>query len=175
MISATFQISSFTSLAWRRCPFTVSEMAPVFSGPVALGAALLLHFGLQVAARHVQAHGVAVHMGLGVGGLDVAPAAADGHHELDLVVQVLRERRVVEGAGLALGHDDDVVGGLQEEERRLATGEAHLLGVLGVVAADAIDAAHREGPAAHDGHENGGGRGDDEAHGRWGRVGVGRG
>ena len=36
---------------------------------------------------------------------------------------------------------------LDEEERRLATGEAHLAGVLGIVAADAIDAVDGESRA----------------------------
>ena len=34
MISAMFQISSFTSLLWRGWPLTCSVTAPLFSGPV---------------------------------------------------------------------------------------------------------------------------------------------
>jgi len=53
------------------------------------------------------------------------------------------------------------VGRLGEEERRLAVGvAAHLAGVLGVVASDAENAAHREAAAAGDG--NRGNRGGSE-------------
>ena len=38
MISPTFQMSSFTSLAWRGWPFTASVMAPLVSGPVVVAA-----------------------------------------------------------------------------------------------------------------------------------------
>ena len=64
--------------------------------------------------------------------------------ELDLVMQVRGQARVVDQAGLAFGHRHHGVGRFHEEERRLAAGEAHLPGVLLVVAADAVDAVHRK-------------------------------
>ena len=102
-----------------------------------------------------------------VGGRDVAAALADRDDQLDLVVQVLGQARVRHPAGLALGDRQHRVGRLHEEERRLAAGEAHLLRVLDVVAADAVDAVHREGArrAAGDGNDAAAGAGDDMAHG----------
>jgi hypothetical protein len=88
---------------------------------------------------------------VGVGGLDVASAGADGHHQFDLVVQVLRQAGIGHGAGLAGVDDHQRVGRLQEKEGGLAPGEAHLLGVLFIVAPDAVDAVHRKtGTAAKD-------------------------
>ena len=60
----------------------------------------------------------------------------------------LGEARVRHAADLALGDRQHRIGRLHEEERRLAAGEAHLLRVLDVVAADAVDAVDREGLAA---------------------------
>ena len=60
------------------------------------------------------------------------------------MVQVGGERGVGHLAGLARVHGQHGVGGLHEEERRLAAGEAHFLGVLGIVAAHAQDAPDRE-------------------------------
>jgi hypothetical protein len=58
-------------------------------------------------------------------------------------------------AGLAGVDDHQCVGRLQEEEGGLAPGEAHLLGVLFIVAPDAVDAVHREtGAAAKDRDRN---------------------
>jgi hypothetical protein len=56
------------------------------------------------------------------------------------MVHVLGQRRV--GRCAAIGHDG--VGGLGEEERRLALVLAHLADVLEIVASDAPDAAHRK-------------------------------
>jgi hypothetical protein len=53
-------------------------------------------------------------------------------------------RRVGDRTGFACVHHHHGVGRLQEEERRLAASEAHLLGVLFVVAAHAINAVDRE-------------------------------
>src|SRR5256885_17006467 len=53
----------------------------------------------------------------------------------------------------------------EEEEGRLAAGEAHLLGVLFVVAAHAVDAVHGKTlGAAQDGYAGHGGRGENVAH-----------
>src|SRR5262249_28953096 len=71
---------------------------------------------------------------------DVAAAALEGDNQLDLVMHVLRERRIGRGAAVR----DDRVGGLGEEERRLALVLAHLLDVLEIVAPHAPDAAHRK-------------------------------
>ena len=95
-------------------------------------------------------------------------AVADRDDELDLVVQVLGQGRIRHAADLALGDRQHRVGRLHEEERRLAAGEAHLLRVLDVVAADAVDAVDREGLAARagDGNDAAGGGCEDMAHGR---------
>ena len=72
---------------------------------------------------------------------DIRAARADRDHQLHLVMQVLGHRRIghVGPAG------DQRVGGLGEEEGQLAIGiGAHLARVLGIVAADAEDAANRE-------------------------------
>ena len=117
------------------------------------GAALFFHVVLQVAARHVQAHGIAVDVLQRIGRLDVFATLANGHHQFDLVVQVGREAGVGQQAGFAGIDHHDGVGRFHEKERRLAAGEAHFLGVLFVVAAHAVDAVHREAVArAHNGH-----------------------
>ena len=102
---------------------------------------------LQVAARHVEADRVAEDERRS----RLRPATlharlADRHHELDLVVEVLGGQRIADAARRCRRHDGhDRVGRLGEEERRLLGGiAAHLLRVLGVVAADAIDVADRE-------------------------------
>jgi hypothetical protein len=71
------------------------------------------------------------------------------------------------GALRRVGHvgavDQQGVGRFHEEERRLAIRiAAHFARVLGVVAADAEDAADGEGPTAGDGDCGDGGRGDHE-------------
>ncbi len=95
---------------------------------------------LQVAARQVDADAVAPHAIERLVLRDVAAAGLERHHHLDLVMQVVGQRRV--GHRAAVMHDR--VGGLGEEERRLALVLAHLLDVLEIVAPDAPDAAHRK-------------------------------
>ena len=126
------------------------------------GPGQLLRFGLEVAPRHVEPHRVAVDMRQGVGLRDVPPIRADGDHELDLVVQILRPAR--EGQGAAAGHDG--IGRLGEEEGRLAVRiMPHLPRVIGIVAADAPDAPHGEhGVFAGDGDGGAFWRRDDEGH-----------
>ena len=68
------------------------------------------------------------------------PPLRDRHHQLGLVVVVGGLRRVVHVA--AAGHQR--MRALDEEERLLAAVAAHLFLVLGVVAPDAEDAAHRK-------------------------------
>jgi hypothetical protein len=60
------------------------------------------------------------------------------------MVQVLGEGRVGDGARDAGFYRHHGVGRLQEEKRGLASGKAHFLGVLFIVAAHAVHAAHRE-------------------------------
>ena len=187
MISPMFQISLPIVLCWRTLPLTSSVIARL-GVDLALGGApdrpdrrrvvealadvprpaLLLRLALQVAPRHVEADGVAPDVAHRVGGGDALAALADRDDELDLVVQVLGQGRVRHAADLALGDRQHRVGRLHEEERRLAAGEAHLLRVLDVVAADAVDAVDREGLAARagDGNDAAGGGCDDMAHGR---------
>ena len=92
------------------------------------------------------------------GDVRIAAAGAQRGDEFDLVVQVPGGRRIRQHAFGAVGHAQDGVGGLGEEERRVAVVAAHLAPVGGVVAADAEDAAHGEesGLALH---RDGGGRG----------------
>jgi len=66
------------------------------------------------------------------------PAALERHHQLDLVMQVLGQRRVWNGR--AIGHNG--IGGLGKIEWRSALVLAHFTDVLDVVAADAPNAAH---------------------------------
>src|SRR5258708_9902040 len=93
---------------------------------------------LQVAARHVQAHGVAEDVVVGPLHVDTPPALVERDDELGLVVIVGGLCRVMP---LAAARDKRELT-LQEEERRLAAIAAHLLLVLGVVAPDAKDAPH---------------------------------
>ena len=59
------------------------------------------------------------------------------------MVQVFRQAGVGDLDGLAGLSGHDGIGRLEEEERRLTAGEAHFLGVLGVITADAENAPHR--------------------------------
>jgi hypothetical protein len=103
-------------------------------------AAHLLGLALQVAASHVEADCVTIDAVERLLGRDVGATLGERDDELDLVVHVARFRRIREAAVA-----DDVVRVLLEEEWRLAVGiVAHLDGVLGIVAADAIDAADGE-------------------------------
>src|SRR6266852_759814 len=105
------------------------------------GASFLLGGGLQIAARQIEADRIAEDVLEGGLALHAGSALPDRHHQLHLVRQLLRERRV--GDVAALRHDR--VGRLGEEEGRLAVGvAAHLAGVLGVVASHAVDAPDRE-------------------------------
>jgi hypothetical protein len=95
---------------------------------------------LEVAPGHVEPDRVAEDFVERAFRRDLAAAFLERHHQLELVVHVLRARGVRERA----------VGGerirrLGEEERRVAVRiVAHLAGVLGVVAPDAENPVHRE-------------------------------
>ena len=75
-----------------------------------------------------------------VGG-NVQPAALHRDDQLDLVMQILGQRRVGDRGPIRHQH----VGVLGEEERRRALVIAHLADVLEIVAPDAPDAADRIG------------------------------
>jgi hypothetical protein len=107
-------------------------------------AALLFHLVLQVAACHVQAHGITVNVLGRVGGWDIPAAQADGHHQFDFVVQVVGEAGVRHGAGLAGFDHDQTVSRLEEKEGRFATGEPHFFGVFLIVTANAVNAVNWE-------------------------------
>ena len=103
--------------------------------------ALLLARGLlQVAPREIDADGVAVDVVERLVGRDVQPAALHRHDQLDLVMQVLGQRRIRNGGAFAFQH----VGMLGEKERRRPLVIAHLADVLEIVAPDAPDAAYRK-------------------------------
>jgi hypothetical protein len=122
------------------------------------GAALLLHLVLQVAARHVQTHGIAVDVLQRIGCLDVLAGLADGDDQLDLVVQILGQRGIGHLVVLpASSHGR--VRRLHEEERRLAAGKAHFLGVILIVAAHAVDAVNGKALATAHNRQAGNGRG----------------
>jgi hypothetical protein len=95
---------------------------------------------LQIAARHVQADGVAENVLVGALRVDAAPAFGERDHELGLVVVIRSLRRIAHLA--AVGHER--VCALDEEKRLLAAVAAHLLLMLGIVASDAEDAPHRK-------------------------------
>lgn len=72
---------------------------------------------------------------------DIRTAVAKGNDQFHLVVHVRGERRI----GEILAGRQQVVGILLEKERRLALGVmSHLARMGRIVAADAIDAAHRK-------------------------------
>ena len=91
--------------------------------------------------------------------------ATDGRNQLDLMVQVAGQAGIAHRSGLAGLDRYHGVARLHEKERRLAPGKPHLLGVLLVIAANAIDAANREAcRLAHHGDRSGRGRRHDVAH-----------
>ena len=95
---------------------------------------------LQVAPRHVEAHRIAEYVLARPFCVDAPAAFADGDDHLGLIVIIRSFSRVVHFA--ATRHQR--VRALEKEERLLATAAAHLFLVLGVVAPDAEDAAHRK-------------------------------
>ena len=160
MISGTLQISSVRSPFCRSVPLTESQILPFermadpgsrlqrgagrgmverladFPGPFLLARGLL-----QVAARQIDADRIAVDVIERLVGRDVQAAALHRHDQLDLVMQVLGQRRVGNGGAIGLEH----VGMLGEEERRRTLVVSHLADVLEIVAPDAPDAANGKG------------------------------
>ena len=169
MLSGTFQIICEMSLDCLRWPFTSSQMAPFVQrahGAARMdgaqrrglveglahfpGAALLLHFALQVAAGHVQAQRIAPDAVVGLLDRNIAAALAQHHDQLHP-----RSAGWTSWAGKASCRFRRRPRSARRQRacrRRtvFAAGEAHFLGVLGVVAADAIDTAHRKARAAAD-------------------------
>src|SRR5579883_3471460 len=131
------------------------------------GTAALLHLTLQIAACHVEPHRIAVDAALHIDGSKIRAALAHGDDQLDLVVQVLRQGRIPQNAGLALPDRQDGIGRLHEEKRWLAPALAHLSRVIRVVAADTVDAVDWK-PAGRpdDPHGRMRRRSEDIAHGR---------
>ena len=106
---------------------------------------LLAHAPLQIAARHVQPDRIAEHAVQRLLGRDFAPTLVQRRDQLAFIVVVLRQRRIGMISDLARRDVLDRVRRLLEEERRLACRiAAHLARMCGVVAADAVDAPHRE-------------------------------
>ena len=99
-----------------------------------------------------------------VGLRDVGALAANGGDQLDLVMQVMRCRRI--GNRGAAHHQR--VGRLAEEERRLPVRVvAHFAGMGGIVATDAVDPADRKLiVAVGDGNTRLCRRGNHEGHGQ---------
>ena len=121
------------------------------------------HLTLKITACHVQAHGIAKNMLVSVGGLNIFTAFANGHDQLDFVVQVVGEAGVGHRAGLARFNSHDAIRGLEEKKRRLAAGKTHFLGVFFVIAADAINTVNGKARrSAVDGYRHGGRRSDDK-------------
>ena len=107
---------------------------------------LLARGDLQVAAGEVDAYRIAVDMLERLVGWNVEAAALHRDDQLDLVMQILGQRRV--GDRGPIGHQH--VGMLGEEERRRALVIAHLADVFEIVAPDAPDAADRIGACLAD-------------------------
>ena len=104
------------------------------------GAAAVAGGELQVAPGHVQAGGIAEDQAERVRRRHVCTGLADGDHQFGFVVEVLCFRRIRDGA--AAWHQR--VRPFGEEEGGFAGIHTHFLGVGGVVAADAEDAADGE-------------------------------
>jgi hypothetical protein len=94
-----------------------------------------------------------------VGFLDIDATFAQSDDQFHFMVQIRALRRI----GHVAVAQQQSVGGLHEEKRWLPIRiAAHFSRVLGVIAADAKDAADREDTTSGDGDSNDGGRGDDE-------------
>jgi hypothetical protein len=103
------------------------------------GALQFLGFGLQIAARHVDADGIAEDVLHCLRGLDVGAARFEANDQLDLEVHILSGRRIGE-----FPVNDDVVWVLLKEERRVLDVAAHFPRMFDVVAAHAVNAVDRK-------------------------------
>ena len=106
--------------------------------------ALLLGLCLNVAARQVEADGVAENEAFCLVDRNIRPAGTERDDQLDFVVQVPGQRRV--GDDEFARAADHGIARLHEEERRLAPlslrVRPHLAGMIGIIASDTINAAH---------------------------------
>ena len=153
--AATSQIMSARSPCCRSAPLTSSQILPARRMPDRRDRMdrpdrrrlrerladvprplLLAHVVLQVAPRHVETDRVAPDDVERVARREPHAARADRDDQLDLVVVVLRRQRIADAPDRRRHDRHDGVGRLGEEERRLLRRvAAHLLRVLGVVAA----------------------------------------
>ncbi len=105
----------------------------------------LFRLALQIAPRHVQADGVAIHAVERPVLRDVLAAASERHHQLELVVHVPGLVGIREFASIR----HQRVGVFLEEKRRFAIRVVtHLYGVGCVVAPHAVDTMHGKTPLA---------------------------
>ena len=120
---------------------------------------LLFALPLQVAASHVQAQRVTKNAVVGAINRNVLAALFKGNHQLHFIVQIGRLGRVRNLGCLACLNRDQRVSWLGEEKRIFTAGKSHFLGVLGVVAAYAIDSANRKFLVASHNRQSNNGRG----------------
>src|ERR1700687_491428 len=103
------------------------------------------HAVLQIAPGHIEAERIAIDMLERLFGGNIAAARFQRRHQLDFMVIVLGERGI---AMIRYRTDRDVldrVGRLLEKERRLSRRVGAALDrVRGIIAADAVDPAHRK-------------------------------
>ena len=99
---------------------------------------------MQVAPGHVQPNRIAEYVPARVGGGDIFAADSDRHHQFNLMVQVAGQAGVGNARRFSGVDDDRGVAGLEKEEGGLTPREAHLLGMLLIVAANAVNPVYRE-------------------------------
>lgn len=75
-----------------------------------------------------------------VGGSNVFAAFADSDHQLNFVVQISAQAGVGQGAHFTVVDSQHGIGRLHKEKRWFTASKAHLFGVLGIVATDAVNA-----------------------------------
>ena len=110
---------------------------------------------LQIAARHVEADGVAPDIVVGIGGADVGAGLADDGREFAFPLIVDGLGRILD-IGDAVGFaTDGVRRGLGENEGRHVGGDAHFFFVIVVVEAHAENAAHGDALVAAGNSEGG--------------------
>src|SRR5450830_589411 len=111
------------------------------------GTTLFTHGHLQIAARHVQAHGITEDMRCCILYRDVDATLADGDHQFDLVVVIGGTAGISNRTDRRSRYCDDgsIIVGLAKEKWRFAAGiKAHLPRMSGIIAADTINPAHRK-------------------------------
>src|SRR5690606_30638159 len=76
-------------------------------------APLLFRLGLQIAARHIKANGIAIDMVERIALRDIRAVFADGNDQFDFVMEICRLGRIGDGRVV----DDDGIGWLFKKER----------------------------------------------------------